>query len=293
MVNIRTAATLLASGLHVEAVKEHIAHIVVAEAEGKIVGAAGLEHCGEGIGLLRSIWVLPGYRNQGIARKLCDAVVARARWLGIGALYLLPTGAEGFFSKHGFARISRARAPDAIRRTQQFSQLCPESAVLMFRSLAAEPGPVAAADPECHSRELFASGHLCAEAVLLAVTKHRGIETPLIPAIATGFCRGLSRTSGMCGALAGGILGLNLVCRRDCPAQSVEQNFAAVQRLVSEFEASCGSTRCSELLGCDLGTPEGQRIFRQNKLQRRCREYTATATRIAVSLSDAKLPENV
>lgn len=139
---------------------------------------------------------------------------------------------------------------------------------------------------------LFDAGFYCAEAVLMAVARHNGIESPLIPAIATGFCSGLSRTSGMCGALAGGILGLNLVYGRDRELESVEQNYSVVQRLISSFESTCGSTKCSDLLGCDLGSPEGQHFFRANRLHERCREYTAIATKHAVSLCDESLPGN-
>jgi len=54
------------------------------------------------------------------------------------------------------------------------------------------------------SRELFDSGFYCAESVLLAIAGHKGIQSDLIPGIATGFCSGMSRTCGMCGAVTGG-----------------------------------------------------------------------------------------
>ncbi|MCX7175202.1 MAG: C-GCAxxG-C-C family protein [Proteobacteria bacterium] len=141
-------------------------------------------------------------------------------------------------------------------------------------------------DPENYSESLLDSGYRCAEAVLLTVARQHKIESPLIPAIATGFCSGMSQTSGMCGAVSGGILGLNLVYGRSRADESAGKNFAAVQRLVAEFKTAFGATGCSELLGCDLGTPEGKQTFRENKLHVQCREYTRVATRLAVSLGD-------
>ena len=47
------------------------------------------------------------------------------------------------------------------------------------------------------SRELFDSGYYCAESVLLAIAENQGIQSDLIPKIATGFCSGISRTCGM------------------------------------------------------------------------------------------------
>lgn len=305
MLTIRTATSsdvpaieslLLASQLMTDGMKESLANFFVAEDKGTLAGVGGLEDCGGKLGLLRSFAVLPAYRNRGIAKQLYEQVIAHARQSGITGLYLLTTTAQDYFARFGFAAMARASAPEAIRNTQQFRGLCPDSAVLMFRSLMTGCGGCAtavpstlAADPGSNSQDLFDAGFYCAEASLMAVAKHHGIESPLIPAIATGFCSGLSRTSGMCGALTGGILGLNLVYGRERERESVEQNYAAVQRLVSEFGAACGSTKCSELLGCDLGTAEGLQSFRANRLHERCREYTAMATRIAVSLSDGSL----
>ena len=42
------------------------------------------------------------------------------------------------------------------------------------------------------SRELFDSGFYCAESVLLAIAESQGIESDLIPRIATGFCSGIA-----------------------------------------------------------------------------------------------------
>ncbi len=106
----------------------------VAAENGTLVGVAGFEDCGN-IGLLRSVAVLPEYRNRGIAAELCRRVMAQARQSGIAALYLLTTTAQGYFSKLGFAAINRTETPEAIRETQQFRELCPDSAIIMYRSI--------------------------------------------------------------------------------------------------------------------------------------------------------------
>jgi len=144
----------------------------------------------------------------------------------------------------------------------------------------------ATSDLEDYSESLLDSGFRCAEAVLLTVARQHNIESPLIPAIATGFCSGIAQTSGMCGAVSGGILGLNLVYGRDRADESAGKNYAAVQSLVAEFKTAFGATGCSELLGCDLATAEGKQSFRENKLHVRCREYTRAATKLALALSD-------
>ena len=117
-------------------------------------------------------------------------------------------------------------------------------------------------------------GLYCAEMVLAEVAAQHGIDSPLIPRIATGLCSGMSRTCGPCGALTGGILALNLMLGRDDRGQAVERNYAAVQELVETFQQQHGSSQCKELLGCDFGTPEGQQKYRNEQLGQRCHIFS-------------------
>ncbi len=138
------------------------------------------------------------------------------------------------------------------------------------------------------SRELFQSGFYCAESVLMAVAERRHIQSDLIPRIATGFCSGMARTGGQCGAVSGAMLAINLFTGRQSPTESVDGNYALVRDLMKQFEERFGSTNCRQLLGCDLGTPEGQRFFKANQLIEHCVDYAEAATQIAMSLLEAR-----
>ncbi len=137
---------------------------------------------------------------------------------------------------------------------------------------------------ESNVEAIFAAGLYCAESVLSAIAKEGSVESPLIPGIATGFCSGMARSRGTCGALTGGILAINLMHGRSTPEQSVERNYSLVRELVSRFEKEFKSTNCGKLLGCDLGTEEGQEIFGKQNLIERCRLYTKKATSITREL---------
>jgi len=134
------------------------------------------------------------------------------------------------------------------------------------------------------SGEFFQSGYYCAESVLMAVAVHRGEHSDLIPRIATGFCGGMSRTNGTCGAVSGAIMSLGLALGRNSADESVDKVYAATRELLDRFGRTFGSTNCRQLLGCDLGTPEGQATYHADNLRVKCRGYTEEATRIVLSI---------
>jgi len=141
------------------------------------------------------------------------------------------------------------------------------------------------------SVELFKSGFFCAESVLQAIAESQGIHSDLIPRIATGFCSGISRTGGICGAVSGAMMGINLLAGRNSPAESIELSYSLTQKLISRFEKQYGSVNCRQLIGCDLATEAGQRYFMENNLMERCLQYAEEATSLAVSLM-VELPDS-
>jgi len=107
---------------------------LVADIGGRVVGAIGLETLAP-LGLLRSLVVVPGQRGRGIAGLLCRALLEQSRQLGLTRLYLLTTDAAGYFSRLGFAEVPREDAPAPIRGTEEFRELCPDTATLMTTAL--------------------------------------------------------------------------------------------------------------------------------------------------------------
>ena len=126
---------LAASGLPLDGVRESLGDFVVAEADGELVGVAGLEVRSENA-LLRSVAVAPGLRSHGLGRTLVNHVIADAEARGLNALYLLTTTAERYFPSFGFHTIARDAVPDDIRITGEFREACPASATVMCRECA-------------------------------------------------------------------------------------------------------------------------------------------------------------
>ena len=135
------------------------------------------------------------------------------------------------------------------------------------------------------TREIFESGFYCAESVLLAIAESKGIRSDLLPKVATGFCGGVSRTCGMCGAVSGGIMAIGLATGRTTATDSVETTYAKSRKFMDAFVARFGSTNCRDLTGVDLGTPEGQARFKENDLLKaRCIGFAEEAAEMAVAV---------
>jgi amino-acid N-acetyltransferase len=126
---------LSAAGLPLAGVPEAFGEFVVAESEGRAVGAAGLERHGD-VGLLRSVVVVPAYRRTGLGGTLTERILTRARNEHLKSVYLLTTTAAGFFPRLGFHRIERAALPAALNTSEELRGACPDTAVAMVRDLS-------------------------------------------------------------------------------------------------------------------------------------------------------------
>jgi len=129
---------LTRSDLPLDGVRESLRSFVVAERDGKLVGVAGLEKCGDD-GLLRSAAVDPEWRGRGLGRSLVERVIFDAESSGLRALYLLTTTAEKYFPTFGFHETTRDSVPAGVQATAQFSHLCPSSATVMKLPLDMRP----------------------------------------------------------------------------------------------------------------------------------------------------------
>lgn len=127
-------ALLRANDLPSEDVRADPARFVLAYADDALVGVGGLEQYDD-VALLRSLVVPEPHRGDGYGTSLYDALETRARSADVTTLYLLTTTAAPFFEQQGFERIDRDAAPPSIQATTEFSDLCPERATCMRRTL--------------------------------------------------------------------------------------------------------------------------------------------------------------
>lgn len=115
-------------------VAESLAHFIVAEREGELIGVAGLEVYGASA-LLRSVAVEDSWRGSGVGKTLIDRALDQARQAGIEDVFLLTTTAEHYFPRFGFSCVNRDSVNPGVKASIEFQEACPTSATVMRKSL--------------------------------------------------------------------------------------------------------------------------------------------------------------
>lgn len=125
-------ALLAEVGLPVRGVVDSLDTFIVAELEGGLIGVGGIEFHGRHA-LLRSLAVSPEHWGCGVATAICDHLEAQAARRGVESIYILTETAEQFFAGRSYAVVARSAAPEAIAASEEFADLCPQSATFMRR----------------------------------------------------------------------------------------------------------------------------------------------------------------
>ncbi len=127
-----------------------------------------------------------------------------------------------------------------------------------------------------HAAEQFKGGLNCSQAVLGEYAEQYGIDHESALRVACGFGGGMGRLGRTCGAVTGAIMVIGLQACGDGAGQLAAKvrTYALVQAFAEEFLARYHFLTCSELLGCDISTPEG---FEEAKalglLETKCPKY--------------------
>ena len=98
--------------------------------EDELIATAALEPY-DGYWLLRSVAVARPWRGQGLGTEQVKQLVALPEVQAGKGVYLLTETSSGFFTKLGFREIPRSQTPQAISKSTQFSDLCPQTAIVM------------------------------------------------------------------------------------------------------------------------------------------------------------------
>jgi len=133
----------------------------------------------------------------------------------------------------------------------------------------------------------FRQGFSCSQAVAAAFAADHGLDKETALKLAQAFGGGIARRADWCGALTGAFLVIGLKHGRTRPEDFAarDKTYALVRELIARFTARHGQVKCRDLLGCDLGTAEGQKKVDELKLhQTKCEDFVRDAAALLEEL---------
>ena len=80
---------------------ESVQEFIVAEKDGVLVGCGALHILWEDLAEVRTVAVVEGLQKQGIGHQILEAIIERAREVGVEKIFCLTFQIE-FFGRHGF-----------------------------------------------------------------------------------------------------------------------------------------------------------------------------------------------
>jgi amino-acid N-acetyltransferase len=114
-------ALLAAAHLPAVELEQHLAHVVVAELDGRVAGCGGLEtYEGTSAVLVRSMAVEEALRGSGLGTRILEWLLERAAALGSRELFLFTMSARDFYLRFGFVDAALADFPEPMRRSAQY-----------------------------------------------------------------------------------------------------------------------------------------------------------------------------
>jgi len=123
-------ALLKSVNLTIQGVKENLNNFIVLKYEDNLVGVGGFEIYGNKA-LLRSVAVEKGLQGTGLGKILVEEIISIARSKDIYEMYLLTETAPEFFKSLGFYEVSRDMVDEGIKSSEEFSSICPLTAVCL------------------------------------------------------------------------------------------------------------------------------------------------------------------
>ena len=113
----------------------------------------------------------------------------------------------------------------------------------------------------------FKEGFNCAQSVFSAFAAQLGLDRETALKLATPFGGGIAGTGQTCGVVSGALMAIGLkLGTTSADKEARGKTYAAARKFMELFKDRHGSILCREILGCDIGTPEGMKNAQDKKL---------------------------
>jgi C_GCAxxG_C_C family probable redox protein len=116
--------------------------------------------------------------------------------------------------------------------------------------------------------ERFTNGYFCSQAVLCTFCNELELDRATALKIASGFGGGMGRMGEVCGAVTGAYMVLGMHTWQASEVNPEEKNKVSerIRAFTDTFKQRHGSIICRDLIGCNIGTPEGYQEARDKGL---------------------------
>jgi len=132
--------------------------------------------------------------------------------------------------------------------------------------------------------ELYRRRFNCAQAVFTAYRQADRVDEEAALRLATAFGAGVARTGAeLCGAVSGALMALSMRhgCDDDRALEAKAKTYEVARDFMGRFGRRFGGCRCEQVLGLNLGTPEGfQRAQDEKLFETRCLEAVTLAAEL-------------
>lgn len=95
------------------AIYETLRDVILIEKDGELIGVGSLHLSWDALAEVRALAVHPGYKRQGVGRRIVEALLEEGRSLGVKTFFTLTYQPE-FFSSLGFLEVTKEELPQKV-----------------------------------------------------------------------------------------------------------------------------------------------------------------------------------
>ena len=133
-----------------------------------------------------------------------------------------------------------------------------------------------------HAIKRFLKSMKCSQAILETYAEEMGMSIELARKVSAAFAGGMGM-GAECGAVTGAlmVIGMKYGKTKDTDADADQKTFSSATAFVEAFKQKHGESKCSHLMGTDMGTPEGVKQAQdQGLFVSACPKFVKTAAQI-------------
>jgi len=117
--------------------------------------------------------------------------------------------------------------------------------------------------------ECFKKNYNCSQSIFSTFAPRFGVNRENAIKIASAFGGGIVRMGNICGAVSGAFMSIGLKHGKIVDGEEEgpnDKSYDVSREFIERFTSINGSINCKDLLGCDIGTPEGMQHAEDNNL---------------------------